>query len=212
MRAELVIVRHCQSTWNLEGRCQGDIVEPELTPLGRRQAMRSARKLRKFQFDHIYTSDQLRSYETGRIIAASMGKRTVLTDSRLREMFQGEWQGMLYKDIKARYAQRYTDFQTDPLKADPPGGETIRDLAQRVSDALNDISERHPGERVLIVSHEIPIATMRCLVMGRPLSDVFAYGPANGEWMQLPWPPVHPAAAFAARQNVRVYKLSLSPS
>jgi broad specificity phosphatase PhoE len=208
MGAEFVVVRHCQSTWNLEGRCQGNIVEPELTPLGRRQARRSARKLRKFHFDHVYSSDQIRTYETGRIIAASMGKRTVLTDSRLREMFQGAWQGKLYKDIKAEWGELYAAFQANPLQADPPGGETIRDVAQRVSDSLNDLNRKYNGERVLVVSHEIPIAVMRCLVMGRPISQVFDYGPANGEWMQLPWPPASPAANFAARQNVQVYAFS----
>jgi broad specificity phosphatase PhoE len=206
MRAELTIVRHCQSQWNLEKRCQGAIVEPALTSYGRRQARRSAKQLQKFHYDAVYSSDQIRAYETGRIIAAGLGLRETRVDSRLREMSQGRWEGMLYTDIKAQYRDLYKAFLSNPVEVTPPGGEAIQDLAQRVSDALNEISARHSGQRILIVSHEIPLAVIRCIINGRPLAAIFQFMPANGEWSHCPWPPVAPAGRFAASQQIDVYR------
>ena len=41
------LVRHGQSTWNVEGRLQGQTVHPELTERGRREAAEAAEKPRE---------------------------------------------------------------------------------------------------------------------------------------------------------------------
>ncbi len=208
MKAEIVVVRHCQSTWNLERRCQGDTPHPDLTALGRQQAQQSAELLIDTPFDHIYSSNTNRTMQTAEIIQKHLGLPAVRVEPRLREMVQGQWQGMLYEDIRRDSGPVYSSFIDNPLdpKAVPPGGETIVELTQRTIEAVNDIGNAHPGERVLVVSHEIPIASLRCMVLGQPLSRVFEYAPKNGESVTLPWPPVHPMAQFAARFDINVYQ------
>lgn len=208
MRAEIVVVRHCQSTWNLERRCQGDTPHPDLTDLGRQQAHASAELLVDTPYDHIYSSNTNRTMQTADIIQQRLSLSPMKIEPRLREMVQGEWQGMLYEDIKKEYGDIYDSFIKNPLdpKALPPGGESIIELTQRTIEAVNDIGNAHPGERVLVVSHEIPIAALRCMVLGQPLSRVFEHAPKNGESVTLPWPPVQPMAQFAARFDINVYQ------
>jgi len=214
MRAEIVVVRHCQSEWNLERRCQGDTPTPPLTDLGRRQARESANWLVPLPFDYIYSSNTTRTRETAEIIQQTLGLPPVRIDARLREMVQGEWQGMLYEDIKREYGEIYDTFISDPLDPNgvPPNGESIVELTQRVIESINDIGNAHPGERVLVVSHEIPIAALRCMVLGRPLSQVFEHAPNNGESVTLPWPPASPMAKYAARFNINVHQATQSLS
>ncbi len=62
----------------------------------------------------IYSSDLLRARQTAQVLAEACGLPVHL-DSRLREIHQGEWQGMLFSEIEARYAQAYQDQKQDPL-------------------------------------------------------------------------------------------------
>jgi broad specificity phosphatase PhoE len=182
-----VLIRHGQSDWNIARRCQGTLDESRLTPDGLSQAAELARSLARTSISAIYSSSQQRSVQTAEVIAQALNL-AVQVEPRLGEMYQGAWQGMLYPDIERQYGEVFQRFMTDPLDATPPGGETTQAMARRASAAVDDIAERHPGQRVLIVSHEIPLAALRCLAARQSLSALWDYGPANGEIVHLEWP------------------------
>ena len=186
-KTELVLIRHGQSDWNIARRCQGTLDESRLTPEGLGQARELARNLSRSPIDAVYSSSQARSVQTAETIAQALDL-TVQIEPRLAEMYQGAWQGMIYPDIEKQYGDLYHRFMTDPLSATPPGGETIQALAKRTCQAVDDIAARHPGQRVLVVSHEIPLAALRCLAARQSLSAMWEYGPANGEIVPLEWP------------------------
>jgi broad specificity phosphatase PhoE len=186
-KTELVLIRHGQSDWNIARRCQGTLDESRLTPDGLAQARELARGLSRSSIAAIYSSSQVRSVQTAEAIAEALNL-SVQIEPRLAEMHQGVWQGMVYPDIEKQYGDLYRQFMTNPLAVTPPGGETIQALARRASLAVDDIAERHPGQHVLVVSHEIPLAALRCLAARQSLSALWEYGPANGEIVRLEWP------------------------
>ena len=190
-RTELVLIRHGQSNWNTIRRCQGTLDESRLTEQGLAQAAEVARSLARSPFSAIYSSSQMRSIQTAEVIAEGRGL-AVQIDARLSEMSQGLWEGMFYPDIEAQYGELYARFMKNPLDATPPGGETIQALARRTMSAVDDIAERYAGQPVLIVSHEIPLAAIRCLAARQSLSALWEYGPANGEIVRLEWPADRP--------------------
>ncbi len=188
-RVEILLIRHGQSDWNGEGRCQGQLDFSHLTPEGEEQARALARDLpRTPPISAVYTSSQRRAIQTAEIVAEALSA-PLHADHRLREMGQGLWEGMTYNDILLRYGQLYQQFMDNPLAATPPGGESIEQVARRVSAAADDIAGQHPGQRVVMVSHELPIAALRCRAARQPLSALWSVAPGNGQSLALEWPP-----------------------
>lgn len=181
---QLCLVRHGQTDWNLEGRYQGqsDVL---LNENGFAQAMQLAEQLKGETFAAIYSSDLLRARQTAQPVAKMLGM-PVQIEPRLREINQGEWEGVLVEDIRARYAELWSQRTVDPASVRPPGGETVGEVAARVYAALDDIARLFPTERALIVSHGLSIATAICREKGIPVGQAYTVIPENVQpvWMQ----------------------------
>lgn len=177
----LLLIRHGQTDWNLEGRYTGQSDVP-LNETGREQARALAALLVKERAapDVIYASDLERARETAEIIAARFGL-PVQSDPRLREVNQGEWEGMYFPDIVARYAQEFADREADPLNVAPPGGETVGQVQARVQAAVREIVARHPGQRVAVVAHGMVLALIRLEAYGYPIEQVWQLVPPNAQ-------------------------------
>ena len=182
---QICLVRHGQTEWNLAGRYMGQSDVP-LNANGRSQASSLALQLQGHPFAAIFTSDLERARETARIIAGAL-HMPVVNDARLREINQGEWEGQLVDDIKSRYAGLWQQRSLDPASVRPPGGETIREVAQRVHAALDDIARLHPGFSALVVSHGLALATAICKVRHIPVGQAYTVIPENAEPVWVEW-------------------------
>lgn len=139
---ELYLVRHGETDWNRARRVQGRTDIP-LNDTGRAQARETAALLVRRRWDAVYASPLSRALETARILAQGVGVREVPTLEALVERNYGEAEGMGFDELQARY----------PEHTRAPGQETREEVAQRVVPALLGLSVRHPGERLLVVSH-----------------------------------------------------------
>ncbi len=193
MGTDLLLVRHGQTDWNVEGRYQGQD-GPGLNEAGRAQAEAVARELAVARPDALFSSDLPRALETAQIIGRTVGL-SVQLEPRLREIHQGIWQGMLYSDIQQRYGEALRRFREDPLHSPPPGGETLAQLKARITAALDDIAARSPASRVIVVTHKLPIALLRCMEAGCPFDRVWQMIPGNAQVITLHWPLERAAAA-----------------
>lgn len=164
----------------MEGRYQGQ-ADPPLNDLGRAQARQVAEALRGQRLDVLYASDLRRAAETAEAISLATGL-PVRYDPRLREIHQGEWQGLLVTEIERRYPDLFRRWQEAPLTVTLPGGESITQMQERVLAAVEDIARQHPGQRVAIVAHKLPIAVIKCRYQGIPLERLWNLIPPNAEW------------------------------
>jgi probable phosphoglycerate mutase len=137
----IVLVRHGQSTWNAEGRLQGQ-ADPPLSKLGRSEALALHGALAGFPADRVVSSDLRRARET----AAALGHPEARPDPVWREIDVGEWAGRLLADLPAgpEPAWRGGDLL-------PPGGERWDELEARVADALDGLAAQ--GGEWLVVTH-----------------------------------------------------------
>jgi broad specificity phosphatase PhoE len=131
----LLLVRHGETDWNAEGRLQGHTDRP-LNDHGRRQAKDLADRLADEGADAIYASDLSRARETAEIVGTRLGLPVVI-DADLREKDWGSWEG-LTGDERAHVEQV---------------GESTEAHRDRVMRAVRRIVERHPGQRVVVVTH-----------------------------------------------------------
>lgn len=182
---QLCLVRHGQTNWNLEGRYQGQSDVP-LNEKGLAQAASLIEKLQDKTISAIYTSDLMRARQTAEPIANLLGIEIQL-EPRLREINQGQWEGVLVDEIRARYAKIWSQRTIDPANVRPPGGETVREVATRVYAALDDIARRFPTGAVLVVSHGLSIATAVCRVKGIPVGQAYTVIPDNVQPLWMDW-------------------------
>lgn len=150
---EFWVVRHGESTWNVDGRYQGQTDVP-LSPVGMLQASTLAGRLTGQHFAAVYSSDLLRASQTAHTVAERLaGAPRVQLDPELREINVGQLSGLVMADIRQRFPQYLTDLQADPWATRRPGGESMEDLFERCGAAFHAIRARHPGERVLVFTH-----------------------------------------------------------
>ena len=149
--ATLVLVRHGESQYIVEGRFQGQAETP-LSPTGRRQARLVADRLARPHDPpalplpagparEIVHSPLQRTRETADAIAAATGIGP-RADAGFLEIGQGEWEGLHRDEIGARYAAELAAWRRTPTEAWAPGGESLAAVADRVRPALRDALER----------------------------------------------------------------------
>jgi glucosyl-3-phosphoglycerate phosphatase len=141
LSARIVLVRHGQSTWNAEGRLQGQ-ADPPLSRLGRREAVALRGLLAGFPAERVLASDLRRTRET----AAALGHPGAAPDPVWREIDVGEWAGRLLADLPAGPEPSWRGGDLVP-----PGGERWEELAARVADALEALIAA--GGEWLVVTH-----------------------------------------------------------
>jgi len=133
----VLILRHGESTWNVEQRWQGWEDAP-LTPLGEAQALARARQLAEDGLSavRVFASDLQRARRTAEILASELGPTGVVPDPGFRERHGGDWQGCTGTEIDAGWPGLRDAWRRGEL-ASPPGGETDTDVLARFDRALD---------------------------------------------------------------------------
>ncbi len=144
-RIRVLIVRHGVTLWNKEARYQGQTDIP-LSEDGIAQAQAVGKRLAAEPVCRVYSSDLSRAKVTADIIAQHHHIE-VKTDRRLREMFFGEWEGLTFDEIGAKWPGLRDRWLKDPVNLRPPGGESASDLISRVLEAMRDIYSELRGTR-----------------------------------------------------------------
>ncbi len=139
----LLVVRHGESSWNADGRWQGQ-ADPPLSPLGERQAEAAAAGVDE-RIAGIWTSDLARARRTAELLAAGLGAGSPRLDPRLRERDVGEWSGLTRAEIEARWPGYLA------ARRSPAGWEPDERLAERVVAVLGEIAGG--GQTALVVTH-----------------------------------------------------------
>lgn len=182
---QIILIRHGQTDWNREGRYQGKRDVP-LNAAGLEQAAQLAELLARQRFTAIFSSPLQRARVTAEIIARRLGLPVIL-EPRLREIDQGDWEGRLLSEVRQEYADIWQQQKADPTDHRAPGGESVREVAQRMAAAANEIACLHPHGQVLIVSHGLALATLYCQAEGIPLAEVYQHIPHNAQPLTIHW-------------------------
>jgi 2,3-bisphosphoglycerate-dependent phosphoglycerate mutase len=180
---QLVLIRHGESTWNLENRFTG-WVDVDLTPTGIEQAKRAGKLLKDagFDFDIAYSSLLKRAIWTMWHTLDQMDRTwvPVVTDWRLNERHYGALQGLNKAETAKQYGEEQVlvwrrSYDTPPPPLDPssplhaagdrryamlkpeqiPLTECLKDTVDRVLPFWNDTVAPAilSGKRVVISAH-----------------------------------------------------------
>ena len=173
---ELLLIRHGETDWNRARRFQGH-ADPPLNERGREQARALAAELGPEEIAAVYTSDLARARETADIVAAGLGAEVVPLPE-LREIDVGEWEGLTWDEIEARYPAGARNWHEGGFGWE--SGESYEQLTERVVPALRRIAADHPGQRVLVVGHGGTVRATRAFIQGLSVPDSRRRSPAIG--------------------------------
>lgn len=167
IKTKVFLVRHGETEWNLSGRWQGHLDAP-LTERGEDQARCLGERLQKETFDACFVSDLGRAVKTSEI-AGAPSALVFERDERIRERDLGVIQGMTTAEMLDSCPDVYHSFRNDGPDYVLPEGESFRQFQQRCIDALEDFASRHPGGRLLVISHGGVLGAIFRHVTGIPL-------------------------------------------
>ncbi|MBF0510281.1 MAG: histidine phosphatase family protein [Deltaproteobacteria bacterium] len=136
-----------------------------------RQAESLRDRLKDIPVAAIYCSDLSRSLETAGIIAEFHRIRPQARPG-LREIHLGEWDGLLFDEVRLRYPDEYEQRGRDFLHFKPPGGESFLDCANRSYPALLEAVRATCGH-IVIVGHAGVNRLWLCRIMGKPMDTFF---------------------------------------
>lgn len=144
-------IRHGVTAWNEEGRSQGNTDIP-LNEEGVLMAEQIARRLENEQWDVIYSSPLIRAKKTGEVIAKRKQPIELFTDNRLRETGGGKTEGTTEAERIEKWGESWRDLD---MAAEPETEVIARGMA-----FIEDIKKKHPGQKVLVVSHGSFVRTL----------------------------------------------------
>ncbi|TAK32822.1 MAG: histidine phosphatase family protein [Chloroflexota bacterium] len=167
----LILVRHGESAWNRDGRYQGRI-DIELSPLGRDQAALVGQRLADRPLSAIYASPLLRAMDTAQAIATYHNLQ-VVPEGEVTEFDHGVWSGLLRDEIQERFADDLETWINKPTRLKVDGAEMLHDVAERAQRSISAIIRKHPGQTIVVVSHDLVIKVIMALAMGMDLDRVW---------------------------------------
>ena len=155
----LILIRHGETEWNVIGRYQGQ-ADPPLNEQGVTQSYQLAEQLADTDLDILYTSPLLRAAQTAQILVDQL-TIPLYVEPRLMEIHQGDWQTRLRSEIDQLYPDLFRRWEREPWEVNPPNGESLRQVQERVIAAVEEITGQYPYQCVGIVTHRIPIALIK---------------------------------------------------
>lgn len=183
--AHLCVVRHGETDWNTAGILQGWLDVP-INEQGRQQAREMAQRYAGAGFSCVYTSPLRRAGETAEIVAAGLALAPPVCHEGLKERHFGAVQGV----PKAELGELNPVLLQQILKRNPACdfelGESMDEFAGRVLGAIMDIGGRHPGRRVLAITHGWVMDVVTRHIHGLPRSAILNMKRKNGEdvWLE----------------------------
>lgn len=172
MRTTLYLVRHGTTDYNEEFRFQG-ILDIPLNKLGLAQGALLTGYFADIPIDLAVTSPLIRARQTlDFMLGARKGSVPVVVEPNLHEINLGVLDGRPVAECNILFPQFQEDYLHHPGRLRCPGGETSKEVYDRVKEAILRIVAQHPGRTIAAASHGFAIQTWLNYASGIPAEDM----------------------------------------
>lgn len=183
----LLLVRHAHTDSNDLGRAPrlSGWTDVPLSDLGRQQLTRLRVINPGATSRAVYSSDSQRALQTATTIA---GGAPIIALRSLREIDCGRVDGWPLSGVKEEFPDlwRRNEAQDDETFC-WPGGESYVRFRHRIIRAADGIACRHPGERVVVVTHSGVISQLAGFVEGESAACWSRWRPENCTLTEIEW-------------------------
>ena len=151
MVTKIYLIRHCQSMGNIEHKFQGQY-DADVSPAGEKQLELLGLRFRNEHIDAIYTSPLKRARATAEAIAKYHNMEPI-AEPGLIEIDCGRMENLLLTEVARLFPEVALNWDRSPELCEFPGGETMREVYERVNAALDRIIAENPGRTVVVTTH-----------------------------------------------------------
>jgi broad specificity phosphatase PhoE len=159
-----VLIRHGETEWNKEDRFRGRS-NVGLNATGHEQALKIATRFADVKIAAVYSSPLPRALETAAPLAADHQLR-VESSADLLDIDFGAWEGLSRDEAQTKFPDLFDLWLKAPGRVRFPGGESVRQVRNRIENLLRGLCEDHLGETVAMFSHRITCHVMLCYALG----------------------------------------------
>ncbi|MFA6537467.1 MAG: class I tRNA ligase family protein [Patescibacteria group bacterium] len=179
-----VFLRHGQAVGNANDALNSDITKIDniLTERGINQAKKSAEELKERKFDLIICSDFVRTKQTAKILAESLGISEIIEDPRLREIGVGNFEGKKNDEFIKFRQSNWPKWKND----NPENIESFDSWKKRIYSACENILQNYSDKKVLVVAHGDSIRMASSFNKDLTDEQIFKLPyPDNGKYFEL---------------------------
>ena len=115
---------------------------------------------------------------TAEIIGKYHGLKSASTPD-LREINYGDWEGKKRGEMRDKYPEIHRQLQIDPMAVTIPGGESFKQVTERVIRVFNAIVAERDGKTVALISHSFPLKILVVYALGEPYRIWGRFGVGN---------------------------------
>lgn len=175
MTTRFILFRHGQTEWNVGERFRGHADLP-LDETGLKQARLIAVRLRGVRTGGpqtekragvaaIYSSPLRRAMQTAQPLADVLNI-TIQPHEGLNDIDFGALEGMTVEGARQAFPEIIETWLTRPGHVKFPKGDSFKKMRLRIEGMLADLSEKHDGEAIALVSHKVVCGALLCVVLG----------------------------------------------
>jgi probable phosphoglycerate mutase len=183
----IILIRHGETKGNREGLFRGQMDFP-LNENGEQQARDLAHALKNYDLKAVYASPLARAKTTAEIVASPHNLKIEI-ESGFTNINLGLWQGKPKAEIQERFPDLWQLWITEPERLQLPQGETLGEVQNRSFEALVEITQKHSGQSVAIVSHRAVLKPLLARALGVNPPYFWRFHLDNGSYSILEYTP-----------------------
>jgi len=196
------LFRHGETDWNAVGKFQGNTDIP-INEKGQEQARALKPIMARVEPEVILSSDLSRAAQTAQI-ANEIIKAPHQIDPRLREANLGQAEGLTMQEIIAKFGEevlsKWRSNHPADMERSYPGGETGRQVTERVMTALSEFALSTHASRVAVCTHGGVLRRILTTIAGDHLTFpipngvlyTLVFNRVTARWSWIPESDLHP--------------------
>lgn len=166
MQTKIYLVRHTQTTGNVQKRLTGR-KSFEITQAGNTYINLMTNRLKNVKFDKVYASTSSRAIKTVEPLA-KLNHLEILPNENLCEMYFGIYDGWTWDEVNKINPKIHEDHMLTNEIMGIPEQEPTEAVANRMYACIEKICQENAGKTILIGSHGVAIEAFLRKVTGEP--------------------------------------------
>ncbi len=180
----ILLIPAAQTDWHAQGRMAGDMDLP-LNETGLRMANAVAEAIVPLAPGVVHCGNDSPSRQTAELIA-ERHRIKCKAHKEFREIDLGVWEGLALDDFRERFGKVHRQWRADPLSIEPPDGESVPALTDRLLSGLARIvKKRLEGETIALVVGRYACASLLCRVVDQNYDAFWSYIDEEPTWREI---------------------------
>ncbi len=171
-KCKVILIRHGATIYSEQKRLYDGEDYPPINQKGKTEMenLTSWLLLKSPHVDAIYSSSSLRAIQSARILSKEYDIDYTEIDG-LYERKAGIWGGLTFKQIEEQYPEMLEKYHQDPYSFCPDGGESTKDVRERIEVIINNLVQENQYKTIVIVTHEGVIQSAISSILDIPHSN-----------------------------------------